>query len=67
VWILFDATGLGVSPRTMSINRNEKTWAWWFTSVISAFKRLRQESYEFEASLGYMMRPYLKKKKIKEK
>jgi hypothetical protein len=29
-------------------------WAWWFTPVISAFRRLRQENHKFEASLGYI-------------
>jgi hypothetical protein len=34
---------------------------WWYTSVISAFGRLRQENLEFQISLSYRVRPSLKK------
>jgi hypothetical protein len=30
---------------------------------ILAFERLRQKDHEFKASLSYIVRPYLKKKK----
>jgi hypothetical protein len=36
--------------------------AWWYMSVIPAFWRKRQEGLSSQASLGYIMRPYLRKK-----
>jgi hypothetical protein len=33
--------------------------------VISELRRLRQEDYMFQVSLGYIAKPYLKKKKVK--
>jgi hypothetical protein len=39
---------------------------WWYTPVISALGRLRQEDCESKASLEYIVRPYLKKKKKKK-
>jgi hypothetical protein len=35
---------------------------WWFTAVIPALRRLRQEDGELQASLGYTVRPYLQKR-----
>jgi hypothetical protein len=43
----------------------DSSQAWWFTTVILAFGRLRQEDHKFEVSLGYIVRPYLKKKSSK--
>jgi hypothetical protein len=44
----------------------ELSWVWWFTPVLLALGRLKQEDHEFNASLGYIGRPYLRKKKVKE-
>jgi hypothetical protein len=35
----------------------------WYTSVIPALQKLRQEDYKFKASVDYIMKPGLKKKK----
>jgi hypothetical protein len=32
--------------------------AWWYTSVIPALRRLKQEDHEFKTSLGYIGRPF---------
>jgi hypothetical protein len=37
--------------------------AWWHIPIIQAFRRLRQEDPEPDVSLGYILRPCLKKKK----
>jgi hypothetical protein len=36
---------------------------WWHMPRILALGRLRQEDCKFKVSLGYTVRPYLKKKK----
>jgi hypothetical protein len=41
-------------------------WAWWFTSVILALVRLRQEDMEFKVSLGYLVKPWLSNKTNKK-
>jgi hypothetical protein len=39
--------------------------AWWYTPVIPALGRLRQEDHDFEASLGYRRTRCLKKTKMR--
>jgi hypothetical protein len=51
------ATGLNVLEH---LNQNR---VWWQMPVVSALGRLRQEDHEFQASLGYIARPHVKKKK----
>jgi hypothetical protein len=41
--------------------------AWWYTSVIPALQRLRQEDGEFEAGLRYAARHGFRKQKYKTK
>jgi hypothetical protein len=40
---------------------NSRHQAWWYTPAIPALRRLSQEDLEFKVSLGYIVRPCLKK------
>jgi hypothetical protein len=40
---------------------------WWYTSIILALRRPRQEDYRFEAILRYIVRPCPKKQKEENK
>jgi hypothetical protein len=45
--------------------RNDR--AFLYVILIPAIQRPRQKDHEFKASLGYIRRPYLKKKEKKER
>jgi hypothetical protein len=47
----------------ISIKEGSQSPAWWFRAVISAFVGLRQEDHEFQASMGYIVRTCLKRKR----
>jgi hypothetical protein len=41
----------------------KRSQMWWYMPVISAaLKRVRHKDHKFEASLAYIVRPYLKKR-----
>jgi hypothetical protein len=42
------------------------SWAWWLLLIISALRRWRQEDCKFKANLGYVERPYQRKKEKNE-
>jgi hypothetical protein len=63
---------LGLCPYPQSFRQKMSTtfWncqTWWYTPIIPELRRLRQENCEIESSLGYLVRPCLKKQINKTK
>lgn len=55
-----DSGGKKRPPTDLETNRR----VWWLMSIIISLGRMTQEGYqELEDTLGYKLRPYLKKKK----
>jgi hypothetical protein len=55
---------LSINPSTAKKKKTRKKegiQAWWYTPIISALMRQRQEGYEFKVKLGYMAKLFLKK------
>jgi hypothetical protein len=55
--------GNGISTAPNFNTKVSLSQAWWHTPLIPALRRLKQKDHKFEASLGYIARPSLKKKK----
>jgi hypothetical protein len=53
---------MGEETETLNLNQ-----AWWLTSIIPAFGRLRQKDQELKASKSYTVTACLKKTKKKKK
>jgi hypothetical protein len=52
---------MGLIPRTEKNKKPNSCQVWWYTSVILALRRLRQEDLELEASLDYIESSCFKK------
>jgi hypothetical protein len=42
----------------MNLKYRSETQVWWYTLIIPALRRQRQEDHKFEASIGYTVRPF---------
>jgi hypothetical protein len=61
---IVDEVGKGALENWNLLKRNKICHEWWYTPVIPALGRCRQEDHKFEASLAYIMTPCLKKPRM---
>jgi hypothetical protein len=38
------------------VEKKWQSWVWWYTLIIPALRRLKQENQEFGANLGFIVR-----------
>lgn len=63
LWVFYDLKNLKGEACVGGVRKkyyDSGSQVWWGTSVILALRKLRQEDEEFEASLGYRAKSFLR-------